>query len=159
MTIATRRARTVLALLAVGALVTVAVEAPAEAGKPKKKKVERTAEATDVGATGVRGLQDSPCAGEPVGCVRFPIEPGEKYVSISVTDASGDDVWASVYVYGYSDGTDVHEHVCGASDTPFAIGAGVEELVVVLTQTTGGATNPCAGPATQGTVTAVFSNR
>lgn len=160
MTLASRPARTVLALLAVGALMAVTVEAPAEAGKPKKKKkVERTAEKTYVGATGVRGVQDSPCAGEPVGCVRFPIEPGEKFVSISVADASGDDVWASVYVYGYSDGTDVHEHVCGAGDTPFAIGPGVEELVVVVTQTTGGATNPCAGPSTQGTVTAVFSNR
>lgn len=130
---------------------------PAEAGK-KKKKVERTEERAYVGATGVRGAQDSPCVGEPVGCVVFPIEPGERFVSIDVADASGDDVWASVYVYGYSDGTDAHEHVCGSSEAPLALTAGLEELVVITTQTTGGVTNPCPGPATQGTVTAVFSN-
>lgn len=150
----------VAAVAAVSLMAVVAVGTPAaEAGKAKKKKVERTAEATYVGATGVRGVQDSPCAGEPLGCVRFPIEPGERFVSLEVTDASGEDVWASVYIYGYSDGTDTHEHVCGKSDSPLALGAGVEELVVVITQTTGGATNPCAGAATQGTVTAVFSNR
>lgn len=155
----TRTESTKKMLVAVVALAMAVGVSPAEAGKTKKKKVERTVDATYVGATGVRGVQDSPCAGEPLGCVRFPIEPGEKFVSIAVTDASGDDVWASVYVYGYSDGTDVHEHVCGKSDSPFRIGPGVEEIVVVVTQTTGGATNPCAGPATQGTVTAVFSNR
>lgn len=150
----------VAAVAAVAALLVVAVGPPsAEAGKAKKKKVERTAEAPYVGATGVRGVQDSPCAGEPLGCVRFAIEPGERFVSLEVADATGEDVWASVYIYGYSDGTDSHEHVCGKSDSPLSIGPGVEELVVVITQTTGGATNPCAGAATQGTVTAVFSNR
>lgn len=139
-------------LLAVGVQV-----GPAEAGK-KKKKVERTEERAYVGATGVRGAQDSPCVGEPVGCVVFPIEPGERFVSIDVADASGDDVWASVYVYGYTDGTDTHEHVCGSSDGPLTLTAGLKELVVITTQTTGGVTNPCPGPATQGAVTAVFSN-
>lgn len=140
------------------ALLAVSVQAaPAEAGK-KKKKVERVEEKTYVGATGVRGAQDSPCAGEPVGCAVFTVEPGERYVSIDVADATGDDVWASVYVYGYSDGTDVHEHVCGRSDAPFALTPGLEELVVITTQTTAGATNPCPGPATQGTITATFSN-
>ena len=150
-----------VAWVAVGlaaALLAVSVQAaPAEAGK-KKKKVERVEDRTYVAATGVRGVQDSACAGEPVGCVVFPIEPGERFVSIEVADATGQDVWASVYVYGYSDGTDLHEHVCGRSDGAFALSPGVEELVVITTQTTGGATNPCAGPATQGTVTATFSN-
>ncbi|MDQ4023877.1 MAG: hypothetical protein M3217_00075 [Actinomycetota bacterium] len=156
-----RGSRRTTALVAVGvtaALFAVGVQAgPAEAGK-KKKKVERTEERQYVGATGVRGAQDSPCAGEPVGCVVFPIQPGERFVSLEVADAAGDDVWASVYVYGYSDGTDAHEHVCGSSESPLALTQGLEELVVITTQTTGGATNPCAGPATQGTVTAVFSN-
>ena len=149
-----------LVIGAVAALLAVSVQAgPAEAGKgKKKKKVERTEERAYVGATGVRGVQDSPCVGEPVGCVVFPIEPGEKFVTIDVADASGDDLWASVYVYGYSDGTDTHEHVCGRSDSPFSLAPGLEELVVITTQTTGGATNPCPGPATQGTVTATFSN-
>lgn len=154
------RARTLVAFAAAAALLALAVQAPpAEAGKNKKKKVERTEQRTYVGATGFRGVQDSPCAGEPVGCLVFPVEPGERYVSIDVADASGGSVWASVYVYGYSDGTDTHEHVCGKTDSPLSIASGVEELVVVVTQTTGGATNPCDGPATQGSVTAVFSNR
>lgn len=149
----------VVALGLAAALFAVGVQAdPAEAGKRKKKKVERTEERRYVGATGVRGAQDSPCAGEPVGCVVFPIEPGERFVSIDVADASGDDVWASVYVYGYTDGTDTHEHVCGRTDSPLALTDGLEELVVITTQTTGGVTNPCPGPASQGTVTAVFSN-
>ena len=148
-----------VALGLAAALFAVGVQAePAEAGKRKKKRVERTEERAYVGATGVRGAQDSPCAGEPVGCVVFPIEPGERFVSIDVADASGDDVWASVYTYGYTDGTDTHEHVCGRTDAPLPLTDGLEELVVITTQTTGGVTNPCPGPATQGTVTAVFSN-
>ncbi|MDQ3953678.1 MAG: hypothetical protein M3279_12075 [Actinomycetota bacterium] len=147
-----------VAVVLAGLLAVSVQAAPAEAGKKKKKKVERVEERTYVGATGVRGAQDSPCVGEPVGCVVFPIEPGERFVTIDVADATGDDVWASVYIYGYSDGTDVHEHVCGRSDGPFALTPGLEELVVITTQTTGGATNPCAGPATQGTITATLSN-
>ncbi|HEV3473554.1 MAG TPA: hypothetical protein VG408_10215, partial [Actinomycetota bacterium] len=85
------------------------------------------------------------------------VEPGEKFVSVEVTDAAGQPVWASVYNYGYSQGAS-HEHVCGASEEPIALSSGLEELVVVLTQTTGGATSPCIGPATAGTVTATFSN-
>lgn len=153
------RPKALVALGAVAALALVSVAAPAaDAGKPKKKKVERTVEKTYVGFTGVRGLQDSPCAAEPVGCIQVPVEKGERFISIEVTDASGGDVWASVYVYGYSDGTDVHEHVCGRSDAPLAIADGLEEVVVVITQTTSGATNPCDGAATQGTVTSILSN-
>ena len=147
-----------LAIATAAALMAVSFQAqPADAGK-KKKKIERTEERDYVGATGVRGAQDSPCAGEPVGCVVFPVEPGERFVSIDVADAAGDDIWASVYIYGYSDGTDTHEHVCGRSESPLALAEGLEELVVITTQTTAGATNPCPGPATQGTVTATFSN-
>ncbi|MDQ3957526.1 MAG: hypothetical protein M3273_04305 [Actinomycetota bacterium] len=154
-----RKAIAWLALGVTAALVSVTVQVgPADAAKKKKKKVERSVEGQYIGATGVRGVQDSPCAGAPAGCVVFPVEKGEEYVSIEVVDAAGDAVWASVYVYGYSDGTDSHEHVCGATDFPLSLADGLEELVIVITQTTGGATNPCAGPATQGTVKAVFSN-
>ncbi|MGH2756611.1 MAG: hypothetical protein ACRDI3_02350, partial [Actinomycetota bacterium] len=86
------------------------------------------------------------------------VEKGERFVSIDVQDRSGQPLWVSVYIYGYSDGTDTHEHVCGKSEDPLPINSGVEELVVITTQTTGGATNPCAGPATAGNVVATFSN-
>ena len=88
----------------------------------------------------------------------MPIEPGEKFVSVEVTDAAGQPVWASVYIYGYTEASTTHEHVCGVSEAPFALGPGVTELVVTLTQTTGGATSPCSGPTTTGTVAATFSN-
>jgi hypothetical protein len=160
-TMRTRLTGTIGKALAAALIVAVAgatvVALPASAGK-KKKRVERTEEATYVGATGVRGASDSPCAGDQVGCVIFPVNKGEKFVSIEIADAAGEPVWASVYVYGYSDGTDLHEHVCGSSEGALQIAPGLAELYVVITQTTGGATNPCAGPATQGTVTATFSN-
>lgn len=152
------RRRLVVAVASLLALA-VAVGAPAAAGAQKKKKrVERVEEAAYAGALGPRGAADVPCVQEPAGCVRFPVEPGERFVTVEVSDAAGMPVWASVYINGYSDGTDVHEHVCGASESPFPLAPGLEELVVVVTQTTGGATNPCAGPATAGTVKATFSN-
>jgi hypothetical protein len=131
----------------------------AAAGKKKKaKRVERVEERTYVGAIGPRGAADVPCQSEPISCVKFPVEAGEKFVSIEVVDMSGQPVWASIYIYGYTDGSDTHEHVCGASDGPIALGAGLEELVVVVTQTTGGATSPCTGAATTGTIVGTFSN-
>lgn len=151
-----RRAVVIVMAVALAAASTWA--APADAGKKKKKRVERTAQEDYLGATGFRGAQDSPCVGEPVGCVIIEIEEGEKFVAIEVDDAAGGPVWASVYVYGYTDGTDFHEHVCGSSEGPFKLQKGLTELVVITTQTTAGATNPCDGPATSGTVTATFSN-
>jgi hypothetical protein len=150
--------RSVLAVLMSAALLTGVVgQLPdASAGKKKKKKMERTATAEYVGFSGFRGAVEGSCDQPPVGCVRIPVEPGEKFVSVEVTDTAGEPVWASVYIFGYSEGA-AHEHVCGKSDYPFKM-SGVEELVVVLTQTTGGATEACAGPSTTGTVTATFSN-
>lgn len=143
-------------ILSVALLTGVVGQLPdASAGK-KKKKVERTATADYVGFSGFRGAVEGTCDQPPVGCVRIPIEPGEKFVSVEITDAAGEPVWASVYIYGYSEGA-AHEHVCGKSDRAFAM-SGATELVVVLTQTTGGATEACAGPSTTGTVTATFSN-
>ena len=149
--------RSILAVLMSVALITGVIgQLPdASAGK-KKKKVERTATADYVGFSGFRGAVEGTCDQPPVGCVKIPVEPGEKFVTVEVTDAAGEPVWASVYIFGYSEGA-AHEHVCGTSNTPFAM-TGVDELVVVLTQTTGGATEACAGPSTTGTVTATFSN-
>ncbi|MDQ3963618.1 MAG: hypothetical protein M3277_06880 [Actinomycetota bacterium] len=129
----------------------------AAAGKKKKKRVERTAEAQYAGFSGFRGAAEGTCDTDGVGCVIMPVEPGERFVSVEVTDTAGQPVWASVYVYGYGEST-AHEHVCGTSERPFAMTWALEELVVVITQTTGGATSPCIGPATVGTVTATFSN-
>lgn len=152
--------RGILTILISAALITGLVgQLPtASAGKKKKKKVERTAEADYVGFSGFRGAAEGSCDADGVGCVRFPIEKGEKFVSVEVVDTAGQPVWASVYVYGFNSASDAHEHVCGASEDPFQLAPGVTELVVIVSQTTGGATNPCAGPATLGMVVATFSN-
>ena len=146
-----------MALWTLCAVVVASMGAPAIAGK-KKKRVERTAEGAYVAVAVPRGVTDTPCPADQVGCVILPVEKGERFVEVEIIDASGQDVWASVYIYGYSDGTDGHEHICGKSDGPLQLGPGVTELVVIVTQTTGGATNPCAGAASQGTVSATFSN-
>lgn len=150
--------RLVVALFTAAAVLIALGAAPAGAGGGKKKRVERVEEADYAGAVGPRGAADVPCMQDPVGCVRLPVEPGDRFVQVEVADAAGMPVWASVYINGYSDGSDIHEHVCGSSDAPFPLAPGLEELVVVVTQTTGGATNPCTGPATTGTITATFSN-
>ena len=149
----------VLCLVTSLLLVVVALDPIAEAGKRKKvKRVERVAEAGYFGATGVSGVEDSPCLAESVGCVTFPVEDGERFVSIEITDSAGQPVRASIYNYGYTDGTDTHAHVCGSSDGVLPLGPDLENLVVIMTQTTGGTTEPCAGPATQGTVLVHFTN-
>lgn len=150
--------RSVLAVLISMALITGAVGHIPTASAGKKKRVERTEEASYVGSSGFRGAVEGTCDAPPVACVRFPIQPGDKFISIEVTDSAGEPVWASVYINGYSDGHDAHEHVCGSSEKPFKLATGLTELVVTMTQTTGGATSPCTGPATAGSVSATFSN-
>jgi hypothetical protein len=146
--------RRTLTVLLVGALL-VGLGAPASIAGKKKKK-ERTAEATYVGGApaGAAGSGMTPCGTD---CARFEVKPGERYVSLHFADASGQPVYASVYVYGFSDGTDTHEHVCGESTSPLALEKGLKELVVMF-ETSGGAAAGCPGPPTTGTVHAVFSN-
>lgn len=148
----------ILAVLLVAGFVGEVAGASADQKKKKKKRVERTATADYLGFSGLRGAAEGACDIPPLGCVVMPVEKGEKFVSVEITDAAGEPVWASVYIYGYSAPGDAHEHVCGASESPFALASGLEELVVIVTQTTAGATSPCTGAATTGTVTATFSN-
>ncbi|HVF53523.1 MAG TPA: hypothetical protein VNC78_07920 [Actinomycetota bacterium] len=152
-----RRLHLLVAAAAAACLV-ISSTAGAGAAPPKKKRVERVETRDYVGGSGLRGAYEGTCDAEPVGCVIFTLEKNDRYVDIDIADAAGMPVWASVYIYGYTDGHDIHEHVCGSSETPLAIGDGVDRLVVTATQTTAGATNPCQGPATTGSVTATFSN-
>ncbi|MFN2525780.1 MAG: hypothetical protein ABR505_05895 [Actinomycetota bacterium] len=125
----------------------------------KKKKVERVEEKPYVGGFGVSGQPvQSICIADGIACARFPIEKGEKYLALEIADVSGQTVYASVYVYGYTDGTDAHEHICATTDRPFQLGPGVEEVVVIPASSAGNTTPVCTGLVTQGTVTATFSN-
>lgn len=143
-------------LFLVAVLVVGTGATPSEAGKKKKK--ERTAEATYMSpALGVAGVGTA-CSVPPLGCGVFEVKPGERFVTLEIEDALGQPVYASVYVFGYTDGTDSHDHICGKSDQPLFLTPGLEELVVVV-ESTGGATNDCPGPPSAGTIVGTFSNR
>ncbi len=145
--------RTLIVLLAGVLLLSLA--APTSMAKKKKRK-ERTAEATYVGGApaGALGLYNTPCLGE---CARFDVKKEDRYVSLHLADATGEPVYASIYVNGYTDGGDPHEHVCGESDGALRLSRGLKELVVVL-ETSGGVSADCPGPPTSGTIHATFSN-
>lgn len=125
------------------------------AGK-RKKKTRKVEAAYATSALGMGGVEHV-CPAEPFGCVFIPLKPGDKYVSLDIVDSSGSDVYASVYVYGYTDGMDTHEHVCTKTDQPLAVASGIESLAVVVVHATSVTAN-CEGMVTSGTVKATFSN-
>ena len=119
--------KTLIAALVLG-LVAGAMAAPATAKKKKPKKVERVVE-IDYQGPGV-GIT-SPAAS--VGyCYQFPVsdacltvipEPGEKYIKIEVTDASGTAV-AGFISQGDLDGDgigDLYGDFCGAHEAPIQL--------------------------------------
>jgi len=76
---------------------------------------------------------------------------GEKYVTVTVTDATGQKVPGAFWT---GSGTNSHtDAFCGATKN-YQFGAGP----VVIALDAVGATPACPGLATQGTVTLVFSN-
>lgn len=140
-------------LILLAAVLLASLAAPSSAGKKKKRK-ERTAEASYV--LGVAGW-GTKCPAPPIGCAAFEVKPGERFVDLEIKDALGQPVYASVYVYGYTDGSDTHEHICGSSDEPLEMWPDVETLAVVI-DVYGGVNEGCLAPATAGTVVATFSN-
>lgn len=147
-----------LAVLLLAATVLSAVAAvPSEAGQKKKKK-QRSAETPYVGAALSAVGAGTACLMPPVGCGVFEVERGERFVELEIQDSGGQPVYASVYTFGYTDGTDSHDHICGTSDGPLALTPRLEELVVVI-ESTGGALAGCPGPPSAGTIVATFSNR
>ncbi len=144
-------------LLLMAAVLSALAAVPSEADQKKKKK-ERTAETGYVGpALGAAGAGVA-CSAPPVGCGVFEVKRGERFVQLEIQDALGQPVYASVYTFGYTDGTDTHDHICGASDDPLAMTRGLKELVIVI-ESTGGALAGCPGPPSAGTIVATFSNR
>ena len=81
----------------------------------------------------------------------MPTKPGEKFVTVTVTDATGQKVPGAFWT---GSGTNSNaDPFCGAvKDYQFAPGSVVIALDAV------GATAQCPGFATQGTVKLVFSN-
>jgi hypothetical protein len=128
--------------------------------KPKHhKRVVRTTRTVKLSYTG-GCTADTPAgaASDTSGCSSFggagwsvPTRSGEKYVTVTIADATGQKVrgafWTGSGANGHAD------PFCGADkDYQFAVGP------VVLALDAVGATTACPGLATQGTVTLVFSN-
>lgn len=140
--------------LLVGALV-----APAEAGKKKRtpKKVTRTAEGTyDNPAIGVPGVVGTSSAG---GAVEFPLGPKESFLSIEITDDSGQPVTAMLSQDSdpSTPSWEIFATICGATEEPLEVLPAVTVRVSVYT-TPGPEQPTCTGPATSGTIEAKFSN-
>lgn len=152
--------KSITAVLTAG-LVLGAVAVPAaQAGKKKApKRTERVAEASyqgpAIGAAG-RGI----CSPGTLGCFPFGASATEKYVSIEIADTVPSGVFASVTQDLDGDNfADTTVDICGTTPEPVQIEPGIE-VTVFLWEGPGVTTagNPCPGGATQGTITATFSN-
>ena len=145
----------VLALVAV--LTASFAVAPAEAGKRKTKRTERTVTgAYSTPAPGVSGTGEFYGACMPdrqIGCVKIVPKPGELFASIQIEDAVGIPVHAFVT---NEDGGIIIAEFCGESEKGLFLGSDDPFLVWAIAGACGdGGT---AGAATTGTVTAVLSN-
>lgn len=153
-----------------GALVGVMVLGSAigaEASTHKKKakkpvKVTRTVTLSYNGgctaevSAGGASTAGSPGACSSVGAANWSLTPkvGEKFISITVTDASGRSVPGQFWEKGSGTGNDTEIPFCGAmKNYQFPIGS-----PVLLDLDAAGAVASCPGFATQGTIKAVFSN-
>jgi hypothetical protein len=147
-----------IVLVAVLGLIVGSVSTSEAAKKKKPKKTTRTA----------TGGYDAPtpvvvggCAQTgAVGCVTIPSGPGERYVTVTVTDATGTAVPVSVQadLDGNSQSDTTYGSFCGKTSEPLLVDESVT-LQFWIGITPGSATLGCAGFATQGTVDVTFSNR
>jgi hypothetical protein len=140
----------------IGALWLGALAAPVQAGKkPKKRKAEMAYSEPAYGTAGVGVcLQGASCAffGPPLA--------QERFVSVSIEDDLGTDVFASVIQDTNEDGNflaadDLTVNFCGETAEPVELEPG--KAVSVWVWQGPGADPPCAGPASAGMVTAIFS--
>lgn len=141
-----------LVALLLGALFT-----PAHAGKkPRPRKVEMAYSEPAYGTAGVGVcFQGSSCAffGPPL--------PKEKFVSVSIEDDLGTDVYASVIQDTNEDGNflatdDLTVNICGETTEPVEVE--LAKAVSVWVWQGPGIDPPCASAASSGVVTATFSS-
>jgi len=148
-----------LILAVVLGLVAGSLAGPAVAKKKKKKttKVERVAEGTyDNPAVGIGGVVSSGSAG---GSIEFPLLPGETYLSLDVTDASGTAVYASLSQNTNPDtpSWEIFAGICGKTTEPIAVAPDLP-VRVTITAGPGREVPTCAGVASSGTIKATISN-
>ncbi|MDQ3913843.1 MAG: hypothetical protein M3323_00715 [Actinomycetota bacterium] len=126
--------------------------ASAEAGK--RKKTTRAAEATYIAPARFFWAP----TGDNIGGASFPTGARETFVTIDIEDDAGMDVSAGVGQDPEGDGTVSTTSFCTSTEEPVAIRPGLDVTVFVYA---GPCTDPAPAPAfaTQGTITATFSNR
>ena len=158
--------KSIVVLLVLGLMAALAV-APAQAKKKKKPKVpvkvERVVEATyqapGIGAT-VNGAGGGICPfADPTTqtCIEFPLQLGEKYVKVEITDASGGSVAGSVS-QGDTDGDGIgnlYGQFCTAHPEPIAMESPSNALRVSFYA---GGSPDCVSTPTTGTIKVTFSN-
>lgn len=145
--------RKLLVVAAVCGLLVSSV-ASAEAGRKKApKKRTRVAEASYIAPAYFYWAP----TGDNIGGVTFPTGADEAFVSIEISDSSGMDVSAAVGQDPEGDNTVSTTAFCTSTEEPVPIEPGLEVTVFVYV---GPCTSPAPAPAfaTQGTVTATFSN-
>lgn len=148
--------RTLAIALALG-LLAGAMVVPAEAGKRKPKKVERT----------VEGSYDLPplvlvgtCAQTgAIGCVSLMSGAKERFVTAKITDAHGQPVGVSISadLDGQFGDDESYGAFCGETEEPIAVPPGTELHFWVGAATDIGP-DCVPGAATNGTISATFSN-
>lgn len=149
--------RKTIVALALASLVIGALSVPAHAGKkpkPRKLEIEYTEPANGTHGVGVC-LQGASCAffGDPM--------LKERFISVTVEDDLGTDVFASVIQDTNEDGNflaadDLTVNFCGSTAEPVEIEP--NKAVSVWVWQGPGANPPCAGGASSGTITATFSS-
>ena len=150
-------------------LIAGAMAAPATAKKKKKKKpvrIERIVDlAYQVPGIGVSGPEGTASGGicplaDPTTqeCIAVPLEMGEKYIKIEMTDASGQAV-AGFISQGDTDGDGVgnlYGDFCGAHTEPVALES--ESVPVGISFYSGVCGDGTPSVATTGTIQVTLSN-
>jgi hypothetical protein len=156
--------KSLVVFLVLGLMAALAV-APAQAKKKKKKpvRVERVVEAAyqapGIGAT-VNGAGGGACPfADPTTqtCIEFPLQAGEKYVKVEITDATGGSVAGSVS-QGDTDGDGIgnlYGQFCTAHPQPIPMESPSAPLRVSFYA---GGSPDCVSTPTTGTIKVTFSN-
>ena len=132
----------------------------AEAGKKKKKRVEREAQGTYAAPATIVGNCTQT---DGIGCMTIATGGSEAYLTAKVTDATGQPVLIQVSadLDGDMRSETTYGTFCGETEEPIAIDPGAEIIFWVspITATAGRATEGCVpGQGTEGTLDVTFSN-
>lgn len=140
-----------IGLILASALLALSAFAPVAHGVPTNRRVEQGTY-TLGGIQGVLGL--SAAGQENLGAVRFA-GGSERFVSATVTDASGRPVLAELAQdYNGDTGPELSVPFCGSTESPVRIKPGVETLVYVYAGT---CEDGAVSAPTSGSVRAVFT--